>query len=586
MNATTTPIPTVGLRPTPSVPYAKPLTAAPIDLYLDANEGPRSAFDVDLALVAAELGRESTRRYPDTLPLERLIARRWGVLPSQVIVTAGGDEAIDRLCRVTLGPGRDLLVPVPTFEMIPRFARSAGADVVTVAWDDEPYPVDRVLDRITDRTAMIAVVSPNNPTGAVATARDVERLAAAAPWATVLVDAAYAEFADEDLTQASLQLPNAIVVRTFSKAFAMAGLRVGYAIGPESLVRTMRSAGSPYPVSGLSLAVAERACAAAGTTQAAAIAQVRSERDRLSSLLADLRARPRPPQGNFVFATFDDADWVWRALAGLGIGVRRFPGGGAGLERSLRITCPGDEQDFSRLCRGVRAAMRPQALLLDMDGVIADVSGSYRRAIRLVAESFGVELVPGDVVAAKAEGDANNDWALTRRLLARRGVEATLEEVTSRFESLYHGASDRPGLAAAERLIPSRETLQRLAAKRPLAIVTGRPRRDCEAFLARFGLAGLFRAVVCMEDAPAKPDPAAVRLALDRLGVEAAWMVGDTPDDIVASRRAGVVPLGILPPGGEGTERNEMTLAIERAGSARVLESLEQLVNQLEAMCP
>jgi HAD superfamily hydrolase (TIGR01548 family) len=175
---------------------------------------------------------------------------------------------------------------------------------------------------------------------------------------------------------------------------------------------------------------------------------------------------------------------------------------------------------------------------------------------------------------------------LTRRLLARRGVEATLEEVTSRFESLYHGTSDRPGLAAAERLIPSRETLQRLAARLPLAIVTGRPRRDCEAFLARFDLAELFRAVVCMEDAPAKPDPAAVRLALDLLGVEAAWMVGDTPDDIVASRRARVVPLGILPPGGEGTERDEMTLAIERAGSARVLESLDQLANQLEAMCP
>lgn len=578
MNATTMTTP-VAARATPA-PYSRPSTAAPIDLHLDANEGPRSAFDVDIARVVAELGSEAIRRYPDSSSLDRLISRRWNVPPSRVIVTAGGDEAIDRICRVALAPGRDLLVPVPTFEMIPRFARQAGAEVVTVAWDDEPYPVERVLERISGRTALIAVVSPNNPTGAVATARDVERLSQAAPDALVLVDAAYAEFADEDLTAAATGLPNAVVVRTLSKSFAMAGLRVGYAIGSERVIRAMRSAGSPFPVSGLSLAVAERALTAASVTQAAAIRAVRSERERLSVLLEQLGARPRPTQGNFVLAEFREAQWAWRALAGLGIGVRRFAGG-SGLERSLRITCPGDEAAFERLCRGLRAAVRPQALLLDMDGVIADVSQSYRRAIRLTAESFGAVVTPSDIVAAKAEGDANNDWVLTRRLLARRGIDVSLADVTARFEALYRGMNGEPGLAQAEQLIPAREVLERLAARVPLAIVTGRPRRDCELFLARFGLKALFRAVVCMEDAPAKPDPAAVRLAMERLGVEAAWMVGDTPDDIVAARRAGVVPIGILPPGGVGDERIDMADAIERSGSARLLESLEDLEEML-----
>ncbi|MEI7658335.1 MAG: TIGR01548 family HAD-type hydrolase [Phycisphaerae bacterium] len=579
MNASTIPAP-VAARATPPAPYARPSTASPIDLHLDANEGPRSAFDVDIARVAAEVGPEAIRRYPDSSVLDQLIAQRWNVPSSRVIVTAGGDEAIDRICRVTLAPGRELLVPVPTFEMIPRFARQAGAEVVTVAWDDERYPVQRVLGRITERTALIAVVSPNNPTGAVAAARDVERLAQAAPDALVLVDAAYAEFADEDLTAVSLALPNAIVVRTFSKSFAMAGLRVGYAIGSERVIRAMRSAGSPFPVSGIGLAVAERAFTAASVTQAAAIRAVRSERERLSALLEQLGARPRPTHGNFVLAEFQDAEWSWRALAGLGIGVRRFAAG-SGLERSLRITCPGDEAAFDRLCRGLRAAVRPRALLLDMDGVIADVSESYRRAIRLTAESFGATLGPGDIIAAKAEGNANNDWLLTRRLLASRGIDVPLADVTARFEALCHGINGEPGLAAAEKLIPARAVLDRLAAKVPLAIVTGRPRQDCELFLARFALKSLFRVVVCMEDAPAKPDPGAVRLAMERLGVEAAWMVGDTPDDIVAARRAGVVPIGILPPGGAGDERRDMALAIERSGSARLLDSLEELEDML-----
>ncbi len=555
--------------------YAPPSTGAPIDLWLDANEGPGER-GTDVSRFLSTLGPDVIRRYPNPGGLERTLAVRWNIEASQVLVTAGGDEAIDRACRVFLGPGRELILPTPTFEMIPRYARLAGAAVVTTSWPEGSYPIDDVLRLINERTAMIAVVSPNNPTGDVATASDLQRLAAAAPNAIVLVDLAYAEFAEQDLTAAALALPNAVVIRTFSKAFAMAGLRVGYAIGSAGNIRAMRAAGSPFPVCGLSLAAAEQAAQCAETYLPPIVARVRVERDRLFDLLTDLGARPRRSQGNFVLAEFTDAEWAWHALAGLGIAVRRFPPG-AGLEESLRITCPGEERAFDRLCRGLRSALRPQALLFDMDGVLADVSGSYRRAIVLTAESFGVALTPGEISAAKSEGNANNDWVLTRRLLARRDVSASLAEVTDRFESLYHGRHGAPALAATERLIPPRELLERLAARLPLAIVTGRPRADCDCFLDRFELRGLFGAVVCMEDAAIKPDPAPVRLAMAQLGVAAAWMIGDTPDDVASARAAGVVPLGIAPPGeAEGVERDLLC-----AGAARVMVSLHDLESML-----
>jgi HAD superfamily hydrolase (TIGR01548 family) len=340
----------------------------------------------------------------------------------------------------------------------------------------------------------------------------------------------------------------------------------------------MRGAGAPFPVSGLSLAIAERAFAEASERLPASVARVRVERERLAALLAELGARPRTSQGNFVLADFDDAEWAWRALAGLGIGVRRFVDR-PGLERSLRISCPGDDAAFERLCRGLRAALRPQAMLFDLDGVIADVSDSYRRAIALTAASYGVEVGPRDIAAAKAEGDANNDWVLTQRLLARRSVVAPLAEVTGRFEALYHGRGEAPALSLAERLIPDRELLRRLARRMPLAVVTGRPREDCEEFLARFSLAELFGAVVCMEDAPVKPSPAPVERAMRLLGAQDAWMVGDTPDDARAARAAGVVPIGIAPPG-ESAETARA--ALEKNGAARILGSLEEL----EAMLP
>jgi HAD superfamily hydrolase (TIGR01548 family) len=265
--------------------------------------------------------------------------------------------------------------------------------------------------------------------------------------------------------------------------------------------------------------------------------------------------------------------WTWEALAGLGIGVRCFPGRPC-LENALRIACPGNAADFARLERGLRAVLDPQALLFDMDGVVANVSTSYDEAIVRTAAAFGAEIDRGEIAAARARGGANNDWEVTRRLMAARGVEQPLRAVTARFERIYQGSPDAPGLCEREALIPAPPLLERLAARLPLAIVTGRPRRDALRFLDRCGLRDRFSALVTMEDGPLKPDPAPVKLALERLGVERAWMVGDTPDDMRAARSAGVVPIGIVAPGhAPETMRNALFVA----GAGRVLGDFSEL---------
>lgn len=327
-------------------PYSPPKPEGPIDLWLDANEG--SAACVDVGAIAASLGQEGWRRYPSAGVLARALAGRMGVSASRVIVTAGGDECIDRACRAFLAPGRELILPAPTFEMIERYAVLAGARVVKVAWERHEYPIEGVMERISDRTGMIAVVSPNNPTGGVLGAEGLRRLSKAAPDAIILADLAYAEFADEDLTGASVALPNVVVIRTFSKAYGLAGMRVGYAVGPERLIGRLRGAGSPFPMSAVSLAAGLEAVRVADGWLPGVVGRVRQERARLYSCLSDLGASPMRSQGNFVLGWFDDAEGVWRSLAKEGIAVRRFAGGD-GLERALRITCPCDEARFERL---------------------------------------------------------------------------------------------------------------------------------------------------------------------------------------------------------------------------------------------
>jgi histidinol-phosphate aminotransferase len=558
------------------VPYRVPRPAGPIDLFLDGNEG-APPDSLELELTGPDLARLASR-YPSSRGLQEVWASRLGVAPDRLRVTAGADEAIDRVVRAFVAPGREMLATEPAFEMLERYCALAGGRSVTVPWLDGPLPVDALIAARSRRTALVIVASPNNPTGTAASASDLLRLAAALPDVAVLVDLAYVEFADADPTPAILALPNAIVIRTLSKGWGLAGLRVGCAIGSAQLIGELAAAGNPYPVSALSMAVAERALGCREAEVAAAVDRVRDERGRLTHTLQRLGACVLPSQANFVLARFRDASWTWEALASLGIAVRRFPGR-AGLDDALRIACPADQEAFARLARALTAALAPQALLFDMDGVLADVSGSYKVAVVQTAASFGVHVEPREVLAAKASGGANNDWKLTCRLMAERGVVVPLADVTARFEALYQGTASRPGLRSRERCLVDRPCLERLAQRVRLAIVTGRTQADAARFLRDHALEEVFSAMATMEDGPAKPDPAPVRAALRRLGVERAWMIGDTPDDVRAARVAGVVPIGVVAP---GDAAEVMGPALAGAGVARVVDT----IGDVEALLP
>lgn len=541
-------------------PYSPGARVAGADLRLDGNEG--AAPSDALWEVWRRVGPEVLRRYPDASSLEAAIAARLGVEAERVLVTAGADEALDRACRAFLAPGAPCVLPEPTFVMLERYAELARAELRRAAWPSGAYPTDAVLDAAGDDAALVAVVSPNNPTGALASAEDIQRISAARPDAVLLVDLAYTEFADVDLTPVALSLPNAVVTRTLSKAYGLAGLRVGYAVGPAPLIRRMRASAGPYPVSTPSLLLAAACLDEPADAMDAFVDRVRVERDELVAHLAALGLSALPSQGNFVFVPLSDrcrARRLHALLGALGVAVRLFAETG-----DLRITCPGDEASFARLLDALSTAAAPDALLFDMDGVLVDVGSSYRAAIVAAAARFGVPVTGDDVTALKLAGDANCDWDVTARLVRAGGVEVPFDDVQVAFEEVYQGTDDTPGLRELEAPLVDRAWLERLAAARPLAVVTGRPRRDAEFLLERYGWRDLFAAVVCREDAAPKPAPDAVRLALEQLGARTAWMLGDTPDDIDAARAAGVAPFGVAPPSDPDT-----TAAITEGLSAR-----------------
>lgn len=549
--------------------YAPPAPRWAIDLRLDSNEGRGPSAEVLDAI--RSIDAEAVRRYPDAGPIEAKIAEKWGIDAPRVILTNGGDDAIDRVCRAAVNPGDRVVTHAPSFEMIARSARLSGAEVTPVRWVDGDFPEREFLDAITPGVSLVALVTPNNPTGAVIDSGTIARVidVARAVGAFVLLDLAYVEFADADPTRDALDRDNVVIVRTFSKAWGLAGLRVGYALAPALIAPCVRAAGGPYAVSSTSLVAINAALSAQNDDTT--VRAIKAEREQLTELCARLGLSPLESRANFVTLTGGRSRWIYESLGSQGVGVRLLERPEAGM--LCRITLPMDNAAFRILLNRLEIAAAPEALLLDLDGVLADVSGSYRAAIIATARSFGVDLDPGAIALAKAVGDANNDWDLTRRLLSERGVNVPQPEVVAAFQRVYLGREGVPGLRETERLIVSPELVERLSARLPLAIVTGRPRAEAEWFLERVGIRGCFDALVAMEDAPPKPSPDPVRIALERLGVRRAWMVGDTPDDALAARRAGVVPIGVLAPGDGATSGD----ALERAGVARILNHLAEL---------
>lgn len=241
--------------------------------------------------------------------------------------------------------------------------------------------------------------------------------------------------------------------------------------------------------------------------------------------------------------------------------------------------------------------MSAHTLLLDMDGVLAEVSQSYRAAIVQTCHKYGATSVDLDVIGeCKARGGCNNDWVLSLDLIHQDPngeKDTTLEQVTETFEEFYQGVDGTKGLCELETLIPKLSTLQELHRRTQgrVAIVTGRPHKDCEKFLKLHKFDNLVKASVCMEDGPPKPDPFPVKKACELLGVEPGpnvIMVGDTPDDIRAAVACGCTGVGVTVPEAaeelakEGKPHTDAKLAVAMMGCGvkEVLEpGFEKLVD-------
>jgi histidinol-phosphate aminotransferase len=223
-------------------------------LRLDFNEN-TVACSPKVREVLGRISAGSLTRYPERAPVEAIVAAHLGLAAEQVALTNGVDEAIHVLFEAFLEAGDELLLPVPTYTMYEVYSSATDARVVAVqAADDLRFPFEKLLAAITPRTKIIAIANPNSPAGSVATRSQLVEIAHRAPHAVVLVDEAYFHFHNETVIDLLGVVPNLMLARTFSKAYGLAGLRLGLLAGPVELMRWVRRVLSPYSVNSLALA--------------------------------------------------------------------------------------------------------------------------------------------------------------------------------------------------------------------------------------------------------------------------------------------------------------------------------------------
>ena len=268
-------------------------------LRLDFNENTDGCSPQVLERIR-KVTAEELARYPEREPLEKTVAAHLALPADQVLLTNGVDEAIHLLCEAYLEPSDDVMVVTPTFGMYEIFAEATGAKVVRVqCGEDLRFPFEAVLSAVAPATRLIAIASPNNPTGGVASRDELLAIAKRAPHAAVLVDEAYFEFHGKTVMSDVVRQPNLFVARTFSKAYGLAGLRIGILAGPREQMAMVRRVSSPYSVNAVALAALPVALEDSAFV-AGYVAEVHAGRERLQRQLTQVGIPWWPSEANFV----------------------------------------------------------------------------------------------------------------------------------------------------------------------------------------------------------------------------------------------------------------------------------------------
>ena len=281
--------------------YRPPLEGRAGKLRLDFNENTVGCAPGVVRALRRALNTDWLSRYPEYEEGRAVLAEYFGVSKDEMLIANGVDDAIKLICDTFVDPGDKLVVPAPTFPIYQFFQSVAGGRTALVRYDESlRLPVERILDAINSRTRWVALANPNNPTGTIIPKSDLRSILEAAPRTLVLVDEAYFDFSGSTVLSWINKYPNLVVSRTFSKAFGLAGLRIGFLFANRELLGLLRRAHAVFAVNSLAVACALEAIQHEDYVRRYA-KMVQTNRALLCRRLDRIGVTYAPSAANFVF---------------------------------------------------------------------------------------------------------------------------------------------------------------------------------------------------------------------------------------------------------------------------------------------
>lgn len=545
-------------------------------------------------------------QYPDRKPLEAIIAEKFALKTSEVLCTNGGDEAIMILMRL-IKESAQVILPLPAFSQytwgIDSWKLSAtvieGRNDLSIDTEATLAAINRCSD------AVVIITRPNNPSGEMIAMTSLIDIIETAKqnnsW--VFLDEAYIEFSDEfsddcsdDQNKTKLllkQYDNLVILRTLSKAYGLAGIRLGYLLGSESLLAEFDKRCAPFNIATPTLTIAAAALSDANQQDVKNYCQViRKNRQQLFTTLVANNINVLPSQANFIVLQLPPLQS--RAIASFmtknNILVRSFSDS---MANCLRITIPYNSEKLSQL---LQQALYPDLVCLDMDGVLIDTSGSYdATVIATVKELSNKTITTMDIEQLKSTAGFNNDWVLSQKLLSNLGIELELEVIITAFQRIYLGDSQdvqqdgnqneksgefNKGLVENETIIITPSLIDLIkSSSANFAIVTGRPLMEAKAGAKFIDLENLdLISLDCVENA--KPSPEGINRLQNKYSA-ASWMCGDNPDDMQAALASNSLAIGICSSSNKLNKSKQQ--ALYQAGADIVLNDINELEKWL---CP
>lgn len=513
--------------------YVPPLEGRRPFVRLDFNEntvGFPEAYDgIEPTLLTA---------YPEYDEFQDKLSRLWGIPRERILLTNGSDEGLFVIAFTFIEPNQDTAVTTtPTFALIPHYLKLVQGRLVEVPYTSRfEYDLDTIETVLKGGVKLAVFASPDNPVGAVLPVDAVRDWCGRYPDTLFVIDEAYAEYSGVTVLPLLDQFDNLLVTRTFSKAWGLAGLRLGVVIGNEKLVEAMQRVRSPYSVNALALQTASRLLDQADAVRAEARSTM-ARKARIVAAVQERGYRVVEGRGNFFMIGVGwEAPEFCRFFRERGI-LLRDRSGHPFLRGLVRVSV-GTEAEMARFLEVLDEYRRTHVLLFDMDGTLVDTTRSFDATVKTIVEKYsGQPLTDEELNALRAEGGWNDDWDATVELLRRRGVNKTYQEVGREAMSLYLQLAPH-----TENWLLEPELLARLQRRYRLGVVTGRCRMEFDGvWKDRFEQ--YFELVVCQDDAPQagkKPEPDLLHAAAEVLGAQSGIYVGNSVDDMQAARAAGM----------------------------------------------